>query len=378
MSPGAESVEYAPQSVAPPGETLKENLEELGITQADLARRTGLSTKHINQVIQGIAMLSPETAILLERATGIRAELWNGLEARWRIAQLREQEDRDLEAEVGWLERFPLGELVLRGVLPDRAKSVANLRRVLDFFGVASPRVAEDLWDGYRTAFRRSSAKAPDEYATAVWLRLCTRAARDRECAPYRREALVDLLPELRALTLREPEDWITQLPALCAPAGVALVFQHAMPCTHISGATRWLTPDKAMIALSDRYKKDDRFWFSLFHEIAHVLLHGKRLTFLDDDPAKNPQNLTEEDEANRFAADALIPPQHAADYQRLRANPKPFNKIEQFSARAGIAPGIVVGRLQHDRALGFHEGHRYLRTFELLTEPPTETGTQR
>lgn len=367
MTLGTEPLEFAPQSVPPPGETLKENLELLGISQADLARRTGLSTKHVNQIVQGTAVLSPETALLLERATGIRAEVWNKLEAQWRTQQQREQENQVLQEQLSWLDNFPLRELVARGVLPDRHKSVDNLRAVLEFFGVASPQVAEELWSGYRVAFRRSTTKTPNEYATLLWLRLCVRAARELDCQVYRRDALIELIPQLRSLTQREPKTWFTELPALCAEAGVAVVFERSMTATHLSGATRWLTPEKVMVALSDRFKRIDHFWFAFFHELGHVLHHGKRLTFLDDDPARDAGRSAEEDEANRFAADTLIPPHLSADYQRLRARPKPFTNIEAFAARAGIAEGIVVGRLQYDRALLPSEGHRYLKRFEFL-----------
>ncbi|MFF9601728.1 ImmA/IrrE family metallo-endopeptidase [Streptomyces sp. NPDC014684] len=365
MTPGADPLEYAPQSVSPPGETLKETLDELGVSQADLARRTGLSTKHINQIVQGTAVLSPETALLLERVTQVPATVWNTLEAAWRTQQLREEEDQALSAQVDWLDRFPLAELSARRILPDRRKTVANLRALLEFFAVASPEVAEELWQGYRPAFRRSTVTSPDEYATAVWLRSAEREAREMECTPYQREALQDLLPQLRALSLEEPHTWPEKLPALCAQAGVAVIFSPAFKKTHLSGATRWLTPDKVMIALTDRYKKDDRFWFTVFHEIGHVLLHGKRLTFLDENPLDGDADPAEE-EANTFAANVLIPPQDLPAYEALRRRPKPFTNIERFAAQAGISPGIVVGRLQHDGALHWKEGHGLKRGFEL------------
>jgi len=376
MTLGTGPFEYSPQSVSPPGETLKETLEALGISQADLARRTGLSTKHVNQIIQGVAILSAETATLLERATGTRAEIWNSLEARWRTQQQREQEDQVLQGQLSWLDNFPVRELVTRGVLTNGEKSVTNLRRLLEFFGVASPQIAEELWDTYQLAFRRSTAKKPNRYATALWLRLCVRAAREQDCRPYRRDALVELIPTLRTLTLREPATWFTELPALCAEVGVAVVFERSLTGAHISGVTRWLTPDKVMIALSDRFKRIDHFWFAFFHEVAHVLHHGKRLTFLDEDPNKDPEQSTEEEEANQFAADVLIPPHLTSDYQMLRAHPKPFTRIEAFAARAGIAEGIVVGRLQRDHnqgnlgGLAFNEGHRYLARFNFLDYP--------
>ncbi len=357
-----EPLVYAPRSVPPPGETLKETLDVLGISQADLARRTGLSTKHVNQIIQGAAILSPETAVLLERATGLRAEVWNGLEAQWRTQRQREQETRILEGQLSWLDNFSLPELVARGVLTDERRSAANLRTVLEFFGVAGPQVAENLWSGNRATYRRSTTGTPDEYATQLWLRLCVISARGRHCRPYRRTAVLELIPALRPLTRREPGAWLTELPAMCAEAGIAVVFEPSMAGTHISVATRWLKPEKALVALGDRFTRTDHFWFAFLHAIGHLLHHGKRPVFLDDDPVDNPGRSPQEDEADRFAAATLIPPHLDDDYRRLRAHPKPFTGIEAFAAQAGIAEGIVVGRLQHDGALLPGEGDQYLK----------------
>ena len=365
----ADAYPYEPQSVPAPGETLKETLEDLDLQQADLARRTGLSTKHINQLIQGAASLSPDVAILLERTTGVPAGMWNRLEAAWRTHLARLNEEEALAGQTDWLAKFPMAELVKRRILPDRTRTVANLRRLLDWFGVATPEVAEDVWRGYRTAFRRSTVLSPNEYATAVWLRQAELRARARETARYDRSALMALLPQLRTLTLHEQDVWMQVLPELCARVGVAVVFVPALPKTSVSGATRWLTPDKVMVVLSDRFKKDDQFWFTFFHELAHILLHGKRLTFMDDSENLASSRTHEdpsEDEANEMAATVLIPPAYAADYRSLCAKPMPFVRIEAFAAKVGIAPGIVVGRLQHEGALPWSHGNDYKHTIVL------------
>ncbi|MFJ9604698.1 helix-turn-helix domain-containing protein [Streptomyces althioticus] len=367
--PPAPPFVYAPDSAQPPGETLKEQLEALGIPQADLARRTGLSTKHINQIVQGTAVLTPETALLLERATGIPASLWNQLEATWRTHVSREESRKALSGQLDWLNHFSLPELVKRGILPNKERTVDNLERLLAFFGVGSPDTAGELWRSYRTAFRRSTVLEPDDYATAVWMRQAELKARDLDCAPFDRAALTDLLPCLRALTVQEPAVWLAELPRLCAQVGVAMVFIPAPPHTHVAGVTRWLAPDKVGVALSDRFKKDDHFWFTVFHELGHVLLHGKRLTFIDDTRRGNdatPEGDRSEAEADAFAADTLIPPEHAAAYRQLTQRPMPFTRIEAFARQAGIAPGIVVGRLQHDGALDWKHGHKLKRTIDI------------
>ncbi|MFD7940873.1 helix-turn-helix domain-containing protein [Streptomyces sp. NPDC059755] len=375
MTPPAPHYAFAPDTAEPPGATLKEQLESLGIPQADLARRTGLSTKHINQIVQGIAVLTPETALKLERATELPAEMWNQLEAAWRTHLSRTNELQALASKISWLDRFPLAELAARAILPTKERSAENLQHLLAFFGVADPDLAENLWSSYNVAFRRSTVlpaknEQKREYATAVWLRQAELMARDLPCAPFDKTALSALLPQLRALTLQEPATWIDQLPRLCSQVGVAVVFLPALPNTSVSGATRWLTPDKVGVALSDRFKKDDHFWFTFFHEIGHILLHGKRLTFIDNVGRRGdkaaPEGDHSEEEANAYAAEALIPPQHAAAYQRLTRHPMPFDNIKKFAKEAGIAPGIVVGRLQHDHALEWTHGNALKRPIEL------------
>ncbi|KND27965.1 helix-turn-helix domain-containing protein [Streptomyces acidiscabies] len=378
--PRAPHVVYSPDSAQPPGETLKEQLDALGIPQADLARRTGLSTKHINQIVQGTAVLTPETALLLERATGITASMWNQLEATWRTHVTRQQELQQLSKRIDWLDNFSLTDLVKRSILPNKDRSADNLQRLLAFFGVADPGVAEDLWRSYRTAFRRSTVLKTDDYATAVWLRQAELKARDLPCQPFDRAALTALLPSLRSLTLEDPATWPGLITQLCAQAGVAVVFLPAPPLTSVSGVTRWLTPDKVGIALSDRFKKDDHFWFTVFHEIGHTLLHGKRLTFLDNtDRAdeRTPEGDRSEEEADAFAAQTLIPPEHNAAYRRLARRPMPFDTLKTFAHQAGIAPGIVVGRLQHDGALPWTHGNNLKRPVRFPQNGPAEDKPQ-
>ena len=152
---------------------------------------------------------------------------------------------------------------------------------------------------------------------------------------------------------------------ALCAEAGVAVVLVPQLSETRANGATQWLATDKALLQLSLRYKKNDQFWFSFFHEAGHILLHGKRDAFIDDGRDRHdPQvNAEKEQEVDRFAADFLI---ELTLYQRFVASNKPFSKlaIQQFAAELGIAPGILVGRLQHDKHLPFTHCNDLKETF--------------
>lgn len=122
-------------------------------------------------------------------------------------------------------------------------------------------------------------------------------------------------------------------------------MFVPAPPGCPISGATKWLTPDKALLVLSLRHKTNDHLWFTVFHEPGHLLLHGKKLAFLAGLDGLDPAM---EGEANAFAADALIPHREAVHLVSLQER----SEVERFAKRIGVHADIVVGRLQHDRII--------------------------
>ncbi len=128
-----------------------------------------------------------------------------------------------------------------------------------------------------------------------------------------------------------------------CAAAGVAVVFVPEIAGAGVSGATRWLTKDKALIQLSLLYKNDAAFWFTFFHEAAHVLLHGKKEVFLEDGQRDANEK---EQEADRFAHEFLIPRHRTVELSALRSR----SAIRAFADSVGISPGLVVARLQHDK----------------------------
>jgi len=337
---------YTPDDVSPPGETLEELLEDRAMTQADLAERTGRSKKTINEIIRGKAAITPETAIQLERVLGVPARFWLEREQQYSEFLARRQDDQQLASQVDWLEEIPVRAIVQAGWMEARSEPVAQLREALAFYGIAAPAQYEVL----TAVFRRSTALQSDQSAVAAWLRQGERLAHALQCAQFDQPGFRAVLSQVRRLT-RAPFDTIRQeLPRLCAQAGVAVVIVPELPRTRVCGSTRWLTPAKALIQLSLRYKTDDQFWFTFFHEAGHILLHGKRAAFLDEDLTVNDLR---EEAANAFARDMLIT---SADLQRLLSQQRrgyfSVNMITQFAEEIGIAPGIVVGRLQHDGLL--------------------------
>jgi HTH-type transcriptional regulator / antitoxin HigA len=344
----SDKLTHEPDFAVPPGETLAELLEATSMSQADLARRMGRPTKTVNEIVQGRAAITPVTALQLEHVLGLPASFWNARESNYREALARLNERGALEKQVDWVRRFPVREMTKWGWIAAAETKLRQLRELLRFFGIASPGEWQTLWGQPQAVFRRSPAFRSEPEAVSAWLRQGERLAQGIECAPFNREAFLDMLSKARTLTTSTPDVFCRDLPAAAAACGAAVVFVPELAKAPISGATRWLSPSKALIQLSLRYKTDDHLWFTFFHEAGHIVKHGKNDAFIEDSGQRDE---TKEGEANVFAASVLIP---TAAYQAFVRGRKFFSKadIRSFAASVGVSPGIVVGRLQHEGRL--------------------------
>jgi len=258
----------------------------------------------------------------------------------------RGEERERLSDHLDWLKKVPVKKMVTLGWLPHRADPVATLQDVLNFFGVASVDALAHIGKERCLAFRQSVVHQVDQYALLAWIRKGEIRAQGLQCASYDEKRFRAVLDEIRKLT-REPVDgYAPRMVELCASAGVALVFVPEIPGTRAWGVTHWLSPDKAVIQLSLRGKTDDHLWFTFFHEAAHILLHPKRDIFVE----LNGTEDSRERQADQFASDALIPP---ATWQLIvLTKPKSAAEVQTLAKRLGIAPGIIVGRLQREKLL--------------------------
>ncbi|WP_194724100.1 helix-turn-helix domain-containing protein [Noviherbaspirillum malthae] len=350
---------FTPNYAIPPGDSLIELLEALGLSQADLAERTGRPKKTINEIAKGKAAITPETALQFERVLGVPSSYWNALEQNYRAALARIDERQRLSQHIDWLSGFPITEMIRRAWIKARNDKVELVEELLSFFGVASPDAWNDVWCRGKeaTAFRKSPTHDSNELSlTATWLRRGELEGRKVNCAAFDATKFKTALAQIRPLTAHQDINTaIKTTIETCAAAGVAVVLVQEFPKLGVCGATRWLSSEKALIQLSLHYKRHDQLWFSFFHEAGHILLHGKRDIFVEQ---KKASNALEEEEANQFAADLLIPPETyrtfvaGGDYSAVA--------IADFAKSLGIAPSIVVGRLQHDKVISFSERNEF------------------
>lgn len=349
---------YNPDFVSPPGETLQETLDMHGLSQAELAERTGRPKKTINEIVQGKAAITPETAMQFELVLGVPATFWLARESRYRAWLARQDEDARIEKDVSFLDELPIKEMAEFGWIEKSKDKCIMAKSTLSYFGVVSsskvPLVEE-------AAFRRSEAFATNPWALAAWLRKGEIEAQKVAVQEYDRDNFLHALNKIRTLTVKEPVDFVPEMLKQCADAGVIVLFIRELPKTSVSGATRWLSHNRPLIQLTLRHKSNDMFWFSFFHEAGHVYHeHAKREVLLED----KFQNTLDhrESTANRFAMDLLIPPVELSGF--LHRGHITQDSIVTFARKLGIAPGIVVGRLQFEEMLDWNQYRGLKKTF--------------
>lgn len=334
-----------PARAVSPGRIVNREIEARGWTQKDLAAIMGRPPQAINEIINGTKSITPETAVELAAAFETSAALWLNLEANYQLQQAQRQKDGSAIARKSRLYSLaPVAEMIKRGWIRS-SDSVDELeKRVCDFLGISSPDETPHL----AVAFRQNVERGPEYSGQVAWVKRVESLAQKQDIAAFDRAALQAALPDLLALALK-PED-VARVPGFLGALGVHFVIVPHLPKTYVDGAA-WRLNGRPVIALTLRYDRIDAFWFTLMHELAHIVA-GHTETYLDNIDEESTDS--QETEANCMAADWLLDPR---SYHAFVETTRPHfsrAKIEDFAARQSRHPGIVVGRLHHDDVTDF------------------------
>lgn len=342
---------FQPDWVSMPGDTMADILTEKNISLADFAQRMGHTLDQVKALLHGGAMITMETARQLEGVLGATAEFWVTRETQYREDFARLQPTLQDAADKEWLGELPVKDMIQLGWVDSAQSFPDKVAACLHYFDV--PDVA--TWrKKYRdvlsvVAFRATPTFSSQPGAVIAWLRQGEIKSAEIDCKTWDAAQFANVLSDIRTLTReKDPNSFLPELRKLCASGGVAVVIARAPKGCRASGATRFLSPNKALILLSFRYFSDDQFWFSFFHEAGHLLLHSKKALFLEDDSEVTSE---EEDKANDFAAKILIQPKFQPALLQLRLDAREWanaREIMRFAKLVGVSPGIVVGQLQH------------------------------
>lgn len=339
------SCSYNPNIAIHPGKTLEEMLIALKMSQVDLATRTGLTPKTINEIIQGKNPITPDTAIKLSDVFGVSAEFWNNLQKNYEHTELRLKEEAKLQKELAFLKNFSCyKELVQWGYVEDTRNKAERVKALLMFFKVSSLEFVSRV---HPVAFRKSKNKSLSNESLAAWLRCGEIVADKINTKPFNRDHIMDSIDSLRVLSKVDPRVFQSRIVSICAEAGIAVAFVPHFTNTFVCGATRWINPDKALIQLSVRGGRDDIFWFTFFHELGHLLKHGKRDQFVEFEKRSERELQDKEEVADEFSQNTLINKLEYAKF--IKQNEFTDAAIKEFANAINIAPSIIAGRLSHD-----------------------------
>ena len=346
----------------PPGEVLEEEIEARGMTQKELAARLGKPAQAVNEIIKGKKAITPDTAIGLGKVLGISPHYWNTLEADYRMTLARNRDREAIAANVQWLDEYPIREMIRRGWIQAGRDKESKLEALLSFLGVADakPQVYQEAV-GFRIT--EAGQQKISMGALAAWLRKGELEAEEVQTAAYDEDAFRQALVAIRSMTEDPPEKLYPAMRALCAEAGVAFCVVQELPKSGANGATRWLTPQKALIQMSLRNKWADIFWFTFFHEACHVLMHRRQRQVVIDGLNGDTDMTAMEEEADRFARDRLIPPREWGEFRSgVTFNP---SSVKAFARSVNVAPFVVVGRLQKEKLISYRQLSSLKRRYE-------------
>lgn len=342
------ALEFTPDWFSKPGDSLRGLMLRRSINAQEVAHHLDGGMKTLRGLLDGSNPIDSDHASVLAEAVGGTISFWLKRQEQYEAA-LERAVDRAAAVEADdWL-LLPVPGGKPRGRLTQEKKR-DEVRRRLRFFNVGTI----DAWQARygkictSTMFRTSTAFDSDDGAVLMWLRDGELSSDLVSTRPWDADNLQDRLDSIRKLSkLRQPEVFLPKLKELCAEAGVAVVAKRAPPGCRASGASRLVAPDKAMILLSFRGLSDDKFWFTVFHELGHLILHGAK-TFVDSD--MNGDDLDEsENEANEFASRMIVPEERAEEFRSLPADK---TKMIRFSGKAGVSVGLLVGQMQHRKMI--------------------------
>lgn len=356
---------FVPQVRFHPGITLSEKLEEMEMSIKEFAVRTSKPEKTIFAIIGGKSSVTPDMAVAFESVTKIPVHFWLNKQRGYDEYIARKRREEQLALDYEWARTFPLSKMMELGWIPSVTTAEDKVKVLLSFFQVSTVKAWEDYYmnQQLKVTFRISLGGTKEPHAISAWLRRGEIQAAEMDVPEYSEKALREAIPAMKSLCAEHPSDFAKRLQELCAGAGVKLVYTPCLPKAPINGSTRWLN-NVPCIQMTGRYKRNDIFWFTFFHELGHILLHGKKDVFLEDIEYADKQK-GKEDEADAFSSRILLP--QSAENEIIKHGDFSPETIRNYAVKYGVHPAVIVGRLQHKKVIPFTANANMVEKVELF-----------
>ncbi len=351
--------EYSPETVTHPGFTLNEKLEEIGMSKKEFALRTEKPEQTIIKIIKGNSSITPDMSIQFENVLKIPANFWLKKQYRYDEIVSRNKRQSAIEEAKEWARCFPYATMANFGWVPSTRKIEEKIDTLFQFFGLSGKTAWEDYYyeQKLKVCFRISLKQTTESYAVSAWLRQGEILAEELKVPSYNANKFKQNLESIKDLMAHHSEGFFIQLQNFCKQAGVKVVYTPCLPKAPIHGSTRWIG-DTPLIQLSARYKQNDRFWFTFYHEAGHILLHGKKYVSIEN-VKFDDIDLKKEEEADAFAIDWTF--SEKQEKELLCAAPLNGKDIVAFAKKFNTHPAIIIGRFQHKKIIPYSVGRKFI-----------------
>jgi addiction module HigA family antidote len=356
--------EYYPDEVLHPSETLAEKLDEMGMSNKEFALRTGKPEKTIVAVLKGESSITPEMAIMFENITKIPANFWINKQARYNEYKARLKRKEDVEQAIDWARSFPYAEMAKNEWVEPTRKIEEKCINLFEYFAISTHVAWNRLYleSELKIAAYASLKHTQEPHSISAWLRQGELQANAIEAPEYNATLFKKSLMSIKELMAKHPDNFFAKLQNICLDCGVKVFYTPRLPKTPINGSTRWIN-NAPVIQLTARYKQNDRFWFTFFHEAGHIILHGKKYISLEGiDFSEADQK--KEDEAHRFAESwTLTKEQENEILQNMPGSPE---DIMSYAMKFKTHPAIIIGRFQHREIIPYSLGREFIIPIDL------------
>lgn len=334
-----------------PGYYVADMIEDMGISQAEFATRMGTTAKTLSNLVNGQINLSKDLAKKMAVMLGTGPEVWLNLQRVYdqKLIEIEMEKDFDAQKEIAGM--IDYSYFVKTAGLPaarDIREKVGNLCK---YFMISNLQILAqpDFLVNFRTGI--SNVEEKNMINARAWIQTAMNFSKNIQTDRFNADKLRAALPELRGMTVKRPEDFLPRMREIFSECGVAFVLLPSLKNSGINGAVKWVNGDRVVLAMNNRGLDADKFWFSLFHEIKHVLQQKIKTVFISTSTKEMMElNNALEKEADEFASSYLI-----SKAQMKQFSPSKYitdEEIAAFARSIGIHPGIVAGRLQHEKII--------------------------
>lgn len=337
-----------------PGFYIEEILEELEMTQDEFAKRLDVSAKTISKLVNAQIPLSNDLASKISIMLGISVETLINLQKAFELKVLEIEKEKSLDEQKEIVKTIDYNYFVRNKILPIANNVYEKIYNLCAFLKVSNLTLLTkpDLLASFRTSVLNITEK--NIINANVWLQTAINYGLKMQVKPFDAKKLKAAIPEIRRMTLMEPQDFIPRLEEIFKDCGVAFVLLPSLKNCGVNGVIKWFD-DKVVLGINDRNLFADTFWFSLFHEIGHIFQQKKTRIIINDKLlSQTSQDL--EDDADQFARNTLIPENAYISFLNLLTDNITYAQILSFAQGIEIHPGIVIGRLQHDNHISYSQ----------------------